>query len=96
MDGEIGWRYWFLARYKSIQTQDQAHQVQNCCAAVDCDMGGWNSVVYSASQTILSNINHSPVKELIFGFLIGIPYHFGCDNLLQSLVFQNSESSVIY
>ena len=47
MDGEIGWWYWFLARYKSIPTQDHTHQVQNCCADVDCDMGGGDSIVYN-------------------------------------------------
>ena len=47
MDGESGWWYWLLARYKSIPTQDHTHQVQNCCADVDCDMGGGDSIVYN-------------------------------------------------
>ena len=28
-----------MAWDKDIQTQDQAYQVQDCCAVVDCDLG---------------------------------------------------------
>ena len=34
----------------------QAHQIPHCRAAVDCDMVGWDSMVYGKRQVVLNNL----------------------------------------